>query len=54
MNRRIIHDPEQHDSRAWKLVSGVLTFIAVLAVAALLSIDDYRPSEPPNTDILEP
>lgn len=40
MNRnRYIIDPQQ-EPPAWRLVSGILVFVAALVIAALLSIDD--------------
>lgn len=40
LNRRIIFEAP-HEGRVWGLVKSLLIFIAALAIAALLSIDDY-------------
>lgn len=48
-NRRIVE--AQQDSPAWRLVSGILVFIAALAIAALLSIDDVDTQRRGTTEV---
>lgn len=48
-NRHII-DPQQ-DSPTWRLVSGILVFIAALVIAALLSIDDVDTQRRGTTEV---
>lgn len=42
MNRRVIYDPQHHDSAGRRIASAIVTFVFVLAVCALLSIDDVE------------
>lgn len=49
-NRYII-DPQQ-DPPAWRLVSGILVFIAALVIAALLSIDDVDTQRRGTTEVV--
>lgn len=41
----------QDDSASWRIVSSVLVFLAALAIAALLSIDDVDGRRPGVTEV---
>jgi hypothetical protein len=43
--------PEEYYSSGWRVVISILVFIAALAIAALLSIDDVEGRKPGVTEV---